>query len=61
MKNDKAFQWKALRLMQKKDVSLLSKVSEQSGNLEAVVGHFFDQMQDKEGQAEADPASTATS
>ena len=43
VKNDKAFQWKALRLMAKKDVALLSKVSAPNGGLEAAVKHYFDQ------------------
>ena len=40
--NDKAYCWKALRLMAKKDVSLLSKVSGPGGSLEAAV-KFMDE------------------
>lgn len=47
LKNDKAFQWKALRLMAKKDVALLSKVSAPQGSLESAVKHFFEEQ--KEG------------
>ena len=43
VKNDKAFCWKALRLMAKKDVSLLSKVSQPSGSLEEAVKFLFKQ------------------
>ena len=42
MKNDKAFCWKAFRLIAKKNVGLLSKVSAQGGSLEAAVKHMFD-------------------
>ena len=40
--NDKAFTWKALRLMAKKDVGLLSKVSAPQGSLEAAVSNNCD-------------------
>jgi THO complex subunit 1 len=50
VKNDKAFQWKALRLMAKKDVALLSKVSAPNGGLEAAVKHYFDQQGDGPGE-----------
>ena len=42
VKNDKAYQWKALRLMAKKDVALLSKVSAPNGSLEAAVSFMFE-------------------
>ena len=54
VKNDKAYQWKALRLMAKKDVSLLSKVSAPSGGLEAAVKHLF------ESQGAAPEAESST-
>ena len=56
VKNDKAFQWKALRLMAKKDVGLLSKVSMPNGGLETAVKFFFDQ---QEGAAKGDGAAGA--
>jgi len=43
VKNDKAYQWKALRLMAKKDVSLLSKVSAPNGSIEVAVKSLFNQ------------------
>jgi len=42
VKNDKAFCWKAFRLISKKNVGLLSKVSAQGGSLEAAVKHLFE-------------------
>ena len=42
VKNDKAFCWKAFRLIAKKNVGLLSKVSAQGGSLEAAVKHLFE-------------------
>ena len=42
VKNDKSFQWKALRLMAKKDVALLSKVSAPNGSIEAAVKFLFE-------------------
>jgi THO complex subunit 1 len=53
--NDKAFTWKALRLMAKKDVALLSKVSAPQGSLEAAVKYFFEQ-QEGGGDAKKDAA-----
>jgi len=44
LKNDKAYCWKALRLMAKKDVSLLAKVSQPNGSIEAAVGHMFEKI-----------------
>ena len=41
LKNDKAFQWKALRLMARKDVSLLSKVSAPNGSIEDAAAAVF--------------------
>lgn len=46
MKNDKVFCWKALRLMAKKDVSLLAKVSAPNGSLEAAASHFAEKSKD---------------
>uniref|UniRef100_A0A7S2C5F8 Uncharacterized protein n=1 Tax=Haptolina brevifila TaxID=156173 RepID=A0A7S2C5F8_9EUKA len=43
-KNDKVYSWKALRLMAKKDVGLLSKVSAPNGGLEAAVTSLFDSL-----------------
>ena len=40
--NDKVWMWKALRLMSKKDVSLLGKISAQGGSMEAAVNHFVE-------------------
>ena len=58
--NDKAFTWKALRLMAKRDVVLLSKVSQPQGSLEAAVKYFFEEGggggAKKEGDADADAA-----
>ena len=48
MKNDKAFCWKAFRLIAKNDVGLLSKVSAPGGSLEAAAKHLFD---NKDGSA----------
>jgi len=42
LKHDKAFMWKAYRLMAKKDVSLLNKVSQASGGFEAAVQFMFE-------------------
>lgn len=42
LKNDKTFCWKALRLISKQDVSLLSKVNAQGGSLETAVKAYFD-------------------
>ena len=42
VKNDKAFCWKAFRLIAKKNVGLLSKVSAQGGSLESAVKHLFE-------------------
>lgn len=44
LKNDKAYCWKALRLMAKKDVSLLSQVSAPGGSLEAAVKYMDDKL-----------------
>jgi len=56
LKNDKASCWKALRLMAKKDVGLLSKVSSQNnGSLENAVSSFFEQL--KSGSAATDEAA----
>ena len=44
LKNDKAYCWKALRLMAKKDVSLLSKVSAPGGSLESAVKSYDDKL-----------------
>ena len=41
--NDKAFCWKAFRLIAKNNVGLLSKVSGQGGSLEAAAKHLFEQ------------------
>ena len=49
VKNDKAFCWKAFRLMSKKNVGLLSHVNKQGGSLEAAVKHLFEN--DKDGGA----------
>ena len=46
VKNDKAFCWKAFRLIAKKNVGLLSEVSKQGGSLEAAAKHLFE---NKEG------------
>ena len=53
MKNDKAFCWKAFRLIAKKNVGLLSKVSAQGGSLEAAAKHLFES---GEGAASKDEA-----
>ena len=51
VKNDKAFQWKALRLMAKQDVSLLSKVNASKDapgvNLEPAVKAYFEATEGK--------------
>lgn len=52
VKNDKAFCWKAFRLMSKKDVGLLSHVNKQGGSLEAAAKHLFES---KDGTKEAEP------
>lgn len=44
LKNDKAYCWKALRLMAKKDVSLLSKVSAPGGSIEAAARAMDDKL-----------------
>jgi len=55
LKNDKAFTWKALRLMGKKDVSLLGKVSQPNGSLEAAVSYMFEKIK---GTAAAEKEET---
>jgi len=57
VKNDKVYQWKALRLMAKKDVALLSKVSAPNGSLEAAVASMFDAL--KGGAVEPESALAA--
>ena len=59
MKNDKAYCWKALRLMAKKDVALLSKVADpkQGGSLEAAVQFMFE----SKGADGAEPTPMETS
>ena len=52
MKNDKAFCWKAFRLIAKNDVGLLSKVSTPGGSLETAVKHLFE---NKDGAAKEEP------
>ena len=42
VKNDKAFCWKAFRLISKHNVGLLSKVSQQGGSLETAAKHLFE-------------------
>ena len=52
LKNDKVFTWKALRLMAKKDVTLLAKVSQPGGSIETAVE--FMQKRLKEGNENRD-------
>ena len=52
LKNDKVFTWKALRLMAKKDVTLLAKVSQPGGSIEMAVE--FMQKRLKEGNENRD-------
>jgi len=59
VKNDKVYQWKALRLMAKKDVALLSKVSAPNGSLEAAVASMFDALKGGGGADEPDSALAA--
>ncbi len=44
MCNDKAYTWKALRLMAKKDVALLGQVSQPGGSLEKAVTWMHEKM-----------------
>ena len=53
VKNDKAWSWKALRLMSKQDVGLLSKVSAPNGGMESAVKHFFEQQEGEAGSSGA--------
>ena len=70
MCNDKAYTWKALRLMAKKDVALLGQVSQPGGSLEKAVTWMHEKMKGSakeeatdvmkaEGDAEA-PAEAVT-
>jgi len=58
LKNDKVFTWKALRLMAKKDVSLLAKVSAPQGSIEAAVKHMLDKGRDSSATPAEETAVT---
>ena len=51
--NDKAFCWKAFRLISKTNVALLAKVSQVGGSLEAAAKHLFES---EDGSATKDEA-----
>jgi len=55
--NDKVWMWKALRLMSKKDVSLLGKISAQGGSMEAAVNHFVEKQKGNAGGEEGGEAT----